>query len=132
MSEQKISSSKRHIVVYISGPLTTDTINEWWANTMDAREYCMSLWRWGVTPICPHLNSLLMEGIATYEEFILGDLELVKRSDAVLMIGSWDNSKGAKQERDYALTIGKPVFTTMTDLFEWVEKQPPENEEEER
>ncbi len=129
-----MSDSNRNIVVYISAPLSGSTTSEWWDNTMVARQWCKTLWEEGLTPLCPHLNSLFMEGIIPYEEFVEGDLVLIERCDAVLMSGDWDQSKGACMEREHAATIGKPIFDTMHSLFEWVESQeekPQEYNEEE-
>jgi len=123
--------SKRHIVVYISGPLSANTADGWWSNVTYARFQCRRLWVLGVTPICPHLNNLFMEEAISYEEFLRGDLELVKRSDAMYMIGDWEDSRGAKAERDYAISISKPVFSDLTQLRWWVRDQPtPKNKEE--
>lgn len=126
------NSSKRHLVVYISGPLSAPTNDGWFSNTMKARSACRELWILGVTPICPHLNTFLMESVISHEEFMLGDLELVKRSDAVYMIGSWLKSKGAMQEREFAEFHNIPIFQTMTALRWWVREQPLDNTEEEQ
>jgi len=99
---------------------------------MKARSACRELWILGVTPICPHLNSFLMEGVVSFEEFILGDLELVRRSNAVYMIGDWLNSKGAMQERKFAEFHNIPIFNTMTKLRWWMRDQPLDNAEEEQ
>ena len=66
---------------------------------------------------------MFMEGIISYQEFIEGDLELINRSDVVLMRGEWESSTGANKERRHALITKKPVFEHMSELFEWVEKQ---------
>ena len=126
------NESKRHLVVYISGPLSAPTIDGWFSNTMKARSACRELWILGVTPICPHLNNLLMEGAISYNEYMLGDLELVKRSDAVYMIGHWMHSKGARQEREFAEFHKIPIFREILTLKFWVEAQPPDNSEEEQ
>lgn len=132
MSNSDKIESKRHLVVYISGPLGASTIDGWFTNTMKARSACRELWILGVTPICPHLNNLLMEGAISYDEYLLGDLELVKRSDAVLMIGDWKDSKGAIQEREFAGFHNIPIFYTMIKLRWWVREQPLDNAEEEQ
>jgi len=127
-----VSDSKRHLVVYISGPLSAPTNDGWFSHTVKARFACRELWMLGVTPICPHTNSLFMEGVVSYDEFILGDLELVQRSDAVYMIGDWEKSKGAQKEYRHAAFSGMPVFYTLDNLKTWVEKQPLDNAEKEQ
>ncbi len=132
MGESDQQSNKRHLVVYISGPLSAPYNDRWFTHIIRARSACRELWMLGVTPICPHLNSLFMEGVVSYEEFLLGDLELVKRSNAIYMIGHWMNSKGAMQEHKFAEFHNIPILCTMTTLRWWVRDQPPDNSEEEQ
>ena len=59
----------------------------------------------GHAVICPHLNSAHMEldcG-ATWEDYLNGDLQIISRVDAVVMLEGWQDSKGAVMEREYAL-----------------------------
>lgn len=114
---------RRHLVVYISGPLNASTTDGWFTNIHYAREWCRILWQMGVTPICPHLNSLFMEGVVPYDDFLDGDLELIRRSDAVFMVGKFGSSKGAGLEMAYAKSIKTPVLMNITDLRAWVLQQ---------
>ncbi len=49
-----------------------------------------------------------------------GDLEILKRCDAVLMTPDYERSSGARAERDEALRVGLPVFYTIETLAEWL------------
>lgn len=39
-----------------------------------------------------------------------GDLQIISRVDAVVMLEGWQDSKGAVMERDYALDNNIPVY----------------------
>lgn len=43
--------------------------------------------------------------------------ELLSRADAVLMVEGWEGSKGAREERALALSLGIPVFHALGDLM---------------
>ena len=45
-----------------------------------------------------------------YETWIRGDLELLRRADAICMVGSWTKSPGALQEYRLARSLGMPVY----------------------
>jgi len=47
---------------------------------------------------------------ASYEQYIIGDLEILSVCDAVIMLPRWKESKGAKIERDYAFFCGVPIY----------------------
>jgi hypothetical protein len=96
------------MLVYVSGRYT-GTID---ANIQAARAVAIALWEHGHTALCPHLNTQHFEQDckASYEDYIRGDLEMVARCDALVMVAGWEESNGAKIERDYALGLGIPVF----------------------
>ncbi len=45
-----------------------------------------------------------------YETWIQGDLELLRRSDAICMVGTWTESSGALREYRLARSLGMPVY----------------------
>ena len=47
---------------------------------------------------------------AKYEQYIEGDLDILSRCDAVVMLPDWKESNGAKIERSYAFFCGIPVY----------------------
>ena len=96
------------MLVYTSGPYSGDID----MNIATARWVAIKLWEAGYAVICPHLNSAHFEKDckATYEQYIAGDLEMVKGCDAMVMIPGWEASKGAVEERNYALSLGIPVY----------------------
>jgi len=111
--------SKRQIVVYISGKYSGDVE----ANISVAREKAIQLWDAGYVALCPHLNTAHFNenGPCTYDDFIEGDLQLLSRCDVIYMLEGWDESKGAKIERDFAMMNGIHICYNDKELQEYYE-----------
>lgn len=103
----------RREVCYVSGPYRAQTPAGIWANIMRARDVAMDLWRMGLIAITPHLNTMLMDGVRRDEDWLAGDLEILRRCDMVVLVPGWRASRGAQAEVQEALRIGLPVY-------EWV------------
>lgn len=112
-------------VVYLAGPYRpyTDaagirhTIAE---NVREAGRYGIEVWKRGYVALVPHTLTYLDPrqqrqdgGIADVapEVFMDGELELVRRSDMVVLMPRWRQSRGATIEKQFAEEIGKPVYT---------------------
>jgi len=105
-----MSTSKRSEVVYISGPYSNGggTIEE---NITRARKVAIRYWEMGYTVICPHLNTINFENDCKldWEDYVEGDLELIRRSDIIIMLAGWGNSAGATTEHAEARRLNKIV-----------------------
>jgi hypothetical protein len=116
-------------VVYIAGPFRA--ANAWLIeqNIRRAEEVALEVWRMGAAVICPHTNTRFFQGAADDEVWLKGDLELVKRSDAVVMVSGWMSSVGARAELELADTLGIPVFYAggyqMEKLQKWLKNELP-------
>ena len=115
----------RKKVVYIAGPYTADTPEGIDANIRKAERIAWVLWRDGIAVITPHLNTVHFE--ETYADrdkaarvFYGGDLSILKRCDAVLMLPNWGKSTGAMMEHEAALAWDIPVFYSVATLHDWV------------
>jgi len=106
-------------VIYIAMPYRADTINGILHNIARARDVAESLWRLGFVVLCPHLNTAFMDGAIPDEAFLRGDLELLRRSDAVFTGPGWDESEGAIAEVNLATSLGMPVFEDEHSLVRW-------------
>jgi nucleoside 2-deoxyribosyltransferase len=97
-------------VIYIAGPFRA--ANAWLVeqNIRRAEELALAVWRMGAAVICPHTNTRFFNGAAEDRIWLEGDLELLRRSDAVLVTPQWTGSSGTKAEIEYAMTHGIPVF----------------------
>lgn len=110
--------SRRNIVVYVSGKFSNPKWQEQKINILEALKMATKLWNIGFTAICPHTNAPQTENGCTcrYEEFLEGDIELLLRSDAILMLPGWEDSVGATIELQEAKKMGKPIFYRLEEL----------------
>ena len=97
-------------VVFISGPYHSST--EWGVkqNIHAAEMAAMHVWQLGGVALCPHGNTAFFGGSCPDETWLAGDLELLRRCDAVYAMVDWRESKGATAEVELAESLGLPVF----------------------
>src|SRR3990167_5052970 len=112
--------NKREIIVYISGSYSGEISN----NIQKARETAIKVWETGYTAFCPHLNTIHFENDCkcVYEDYIAGDIEIINRCNALLMVEGWEQSEGANTEHDYAKGYGLPIFYSIDELNDYYEK----------
>lgn len=96
-------------VVYIAGPYRAPTVSGIIENIIRARAEAMRWWWKDYAVICSHMNSALMDGVVPDEVFLNGDLELLRRSDIVVMLPGWKSSQGAAQEYNLAVELKKEI-----------------------
>lgn len=104
------------IVVYIAGPFRGPNSWEIECNIRRAEELALSAWRAGFAVICPHTNTRFFQGAGPDAIWLEGDLEILRRCDAVLLTTDWQRSSGARAEVECANSNGIPVFETLADL----------------
>ena len=80
-------------------------------NILQASEAALLAWREGWVALCPHKNCAGFEASdIPYETWLAGDLEFVRRSDAICMVGNWTASQGACREYLLARELGIPIY----------------------
>lgn len=111
-TQQKQQPEKpRPKVIYLSGPIRDPRGAHFVeANIRAAEAVAKHLWQKGYAVICPHTNTRAFDGIITDDEFIVGDIAILERCDAVVMLPGWKASEGAKKEFEAAVDLGVPVF----------------------
>lgn len=97
-------------VVYIAGPFRAPDAWQREQNIRRAEELALRVWRLGAVALCPHMNTRHFDGAAPDDVFLQGDLELLRRCDAVVCTVDWVLSTGARVEVDEAHRLGIPVF----------------------
>lgn len=110
-------------LIYLAGPFRGP---DSWAiacNVHKAAELSLQVWKLGAACICPHLNTAQFQGAAPDEVWLAGDLEILKRCDAVMLTDDWKRSSGARAEVAEAYNFGIPVFTQLADLEQWLRVQ---------
>jgi nucleoside 2-deoxyribosyltransferase len=103
-------------VVYIAGPFRGANAWEIEQNIRRAEELALEAWRSGFAVICPHTNTRFFQGAAEDRIWLDGDLEILRRCDAVLLTADWERSSGARAEVDVARALGIPVFCALGEL----------------
>jgi len=97
-------------VVFLSGPYRSDTESGVVGNIRRAEKVAVELWRMGYAVICPHKNTSLLGGLCDDSVWLEGDLELLRRSDCIVLIPGWQGSEGSRSEAQEAAKCGLPVF----------------------
>lgn len=110
------------LLVYVAGRFSAPTRAGVEANIAKAVDVALSVATAGAFPVTPHANTAHpdFEKLQPYEFWIDGTLELLRRCDAVLMVPGWEESRGARGEREEAQRLGKPVFDTLGDFWRWM------------
>lgn len=98
-------------VAYVSGKYR-DARGPWYVkeNIEKAERIAIELWKMGFAVICPHKNTAFFEGPLDDPVIIAGDCELVRRSDALIVVPGWKDSQGTRIEWDTAWNNSKPIF----------------------
>lgn len=93
-------------IVYIAGQYRAKTINGVLENIMKARKVAAKYFKRGYGFVCPHTNSILMDGVGGQDDahqWLEMDLELIKRLRPIMvMMKGWKKSKGATGEHELA------------------------------
>jgi hypothetical protein len=109
-------------VVYVAGPYRADTEIGVLENIRRAEQAAVDVWKMGAAVICPHKNTAFFGGICGDEVFLRGYLDIVRRCDAVYMLEGWQESPGSRAEQAAALLLGIPVFESLADVREFIER----------
>lgn len=103
-------------VIYIGGPFRAKTPWGVEQNIRRAEELALKVWQSGYVALCPHLNSRYFSGACPDKVWLDGDMELLRRCDAVLLVSGWSLSSGTCNEVEYAYAAGIPVFQCIETL----------------
>lgn len=90
-------------------------------NIRRAEVMALEVWRLGAAAICPHANTRFFQGVLPDHIWLDGDLEIVRRCDALLLVDGWEKSAGARGEVDEAGRFGLKIFQTIQELKSWLE-----------
>lgn len=107
-------------VIYIAGPFRGRNAWEIECNIRRAETLALEVWRLGCAAVCPHTNTRFFQGAAEDSVWLQGDLEIMRRCDAVLFTEDWVRSHGARLEREEASKFNLPVFDSIAGLTQWL------------
>ncbi len=104
-------------ILYISGPYTSTPDRSTAFNIGVAQGYAVVAWEKGWAAFTPHLNTARFERLCkgvTHADWLAGDLAILHRlqpgRDAILMLPHWEQSRGARLEREEAQMMGLRVY----------------------
>lgn len=112
-------------VIYIAGPFRGPSA---WAieqNIRAAEGLALEVWRLGAAALCPHTNTRFFQNAAPDDVWLSGDLEMLRRCDAILTTADWQRSVGAVAEVAEAQRHTIPCFHTLAALETWLFEQEP-------
>lgn len=112
-------------LVYVAGPFRGKSAWDIECNIRRAEELALEVWRLGAAALCPHCNTRFFQNAAPDEVWLKGDLEILRRCDAVVLTPDWRKSSGARAEVEEALVLDIPVFDDLEDLKAWLEEDRP-------
>lgn len=99
------------MLAYLAGPYRAKNGRTVEENIATAREYAVKFWAAGIPTICPHLNTAHMEHDGVPDDhFLVGDLEMVRRCDLVVLLPGWEESEGALSEYELADHLDIPTL----------------------
>ena len=110
-------------VVYVAGPFRAGA-NQWKQeqNVRRAEALALDVWKLGAVAICPHSMTRFYQGALPDDVWLDGDLELLHRCDAILMMPDWEQSMGARAEHRAATEWKQHVFYNIDDVYDWLER----------
>jgi hypothetical protein len=110
-------------VIYIAGPYRSKR-GEFYvrANIREAERAALLVWRFGGVAMCPHKNTAGFGGAYGIldQVWLMGDLELLSRCDAIYLLPGWESSSGTRAERVFAEDKGIPVLYNEAELYRFL------------
>lgn len=104
-------------VLYVAGKFRGANAWEIEQNIRRAEELALKLWKAGFAVICPQTNTRFFQGAAPDHVWLDGDLEILRRCDAVVCVDNWKESQGAQMEVKMAREWGKKVIEDPGELL---------------
>jgi len=112
----------RKVIIYVAGPYRNKSNWKIAQNIRKAEALCLEVWRAGMIALSPHLNTEHFQYELPDDVWLSGDLEMLRRCDAVLLVEGWESSNGTKAEVNFANDLGIPVFMRLDTLINAREK----------
>ena len=113
-------------IAYVAGPYNAPTPAEHREKIEAAGDVAYTIARTigGWWPVCVHTMARDWFGFVPEPKAIQGDIELLKRCDAVVLTIGWQHSKGTRKEIVAAKEAGIPVYRYPEALCNSVDPQP--------
>lgn len=112
--------------VYVAGPYSAPDVLRVLQNIRDGINASARLFERGLAPYCPWLDYhyvLACRGEVPHEAYYQASMEWLRASEAVLVIGEWERSRGTLAEIREAEELGIPVFFEEDALLRYAAQQ---------
>jgi len=117
---QKSQQNLTKTLIYVAGPYRGNVE----ANVRNAELNAAKLALGGLSFICPHSNGHPHDALGLSDQYWIDmTLEIMRRCDAVFVVGNWRDSEGTLGEIKEAYKLGKPVFFDTGLLFDWARER---------
>lgn len=112
-----------NVFVYIAGPMTPKDGYIAEENVLEGLRTHIELINLGVPNFCPHLSGGFPSSwtMVSWKKWLEFDIAIIARCTHMLMLPRWESSKGATEEREYALHRGIPVVYSIEELINLLE-----------
>jgi len=112
---------RKRMKVYVAGPYSSDNVLGVLSNIRKGISVSYQLLQQGFAPFCPWLDYHFVLADSTNDlkvnDFYEYSITWLRCSDAVLVQGEWEKSKGTQAEIEEAQKLGIPVFFDLTKLI---------------
>ena len=110
-------------LIYICGPIRNDDADIQTANIIRGIEAAGAIFKAGGIALSPHMTAHFFpedNPPAEQTRWLETDLELIRRSDAILALPGWMRSVGASAEVCFARGQGIPILDSLDEAVRWV------------
>lgn len=101
-------------LIYIAGPFRAPTWLGVRRHVERVRDLGLLIAEAGGYPIMPHTMTAEFDGLLTDQFWLDGTLELLTRCDGLVLLPTWQASRGARAEQAWAVDAGMPWLVAET------------------
>lgn len=109
--------------IYVAGPYSANNVIDVLKNIGRGQKACADLFSMGFAPFCPWHDMTFVtdrfDDVFDIQSFYDYSIAWLVVSDAVLLVGEWEKSKGTVKEVNIASKQSIPVFKDILSLKEW-------------
>ena len=117
MTTRNEPTVRRDLFVYLSGPMTAAHGYRVEDNVAAGLRVFFDCVERGIPAFSPHaIGAFPTTWEIARPQWLAYDCAVIDRCTHVLLLPRWETSPGARAERDYALSIGTPVITSLDAL----------------
>ena len=113
----------KQVVVYVAGPFRGTSHWQQEQNVRNAEAMALEVWKLGHVALCPHTNTRFFQGELPDDAWLIGDIELLKRCDVLLVCEGWRDSKGTLAEIACAQLNDLTVLYSLNEFKAFLESR---------